>query len=155
MIYLRYIDSIVTLMEGEVMSPDENQRMIHIRIDRGVHKELRKVAAEFDLTIQEIVSDAVEEKIEDREMELKLEKKRAMLERKAKRMELKMLEKFEQFPFEIESEIETDLPEPPELDPFAEELPEAVMAKLMKIEKSIEKISIQLEELSATLGQSE
>lgn len=46
------------------MTSEEKKRMIHIRISDEIHKELRKAAAEYDLTIQEIVSDAVEERVE-------------------------------------------------------------------------------------------
>ncbi len=45
------------------MTNKEEQRLIHIRIDRNVHKDLRRVAAEYDLTIQDIVSGAVEKTV--------------------------------------------------------------------------------------------
>lgn len=48
--------------------------MIHIRLDREVHKELRKAAAEYDVSIQEIVSTAVEKQVEAFETEISVEK---------------------------------------------------------------------------------
>lgn len=137
------------------MSPEEKQRMIHIRIKDGVHRELRKVAAEYDLTIQDIVSGAVEETIEEKEIELKLEERRERLEKKAHEMEKTILERLEPLRVKIESEFETELPDLPDIDPFLEELPEAVMAKLMKIEKSLGKMSLQLAELTKALVENE
>ena len=46
------------------MGSNDEQRMIHIRIDRNVHRDLRRAAAEYDLTIQDIVSGAVERTVE-------------------------------------------------------------------------------------------
>ena len=46
------------------MTGKEEQRMIHIRIDRSVHRDLRLVAAEYDLTIQDIVAEAVEKRVD-------------------------------------------------------------------------------------------
>ncbi len=131
------------------MSPEEKQRMIHIRIDNGVHKELRKVAAEYDLTIQEIVSGAVEETVEDHEIELQLERRREKLERRHERIERRAMEiekrrvdGREPITVEIESEFEVN----------DESQSDSLMAKLLKIEKSVDTISIQIEELKAVLG---
>ena len=46
------------------MTERSEQRMIHIRIDRSVHRDLRRAAAEYDLTIQDIVSNAVEKTVD-------------------------------------------------------------------------------------------
>ena len=56
------------------MTHSEKQRMIHVRLDRKVHKELRKVAAEYDVSIQEIVSGAVEKQVEALETEISIQR---------------------------------------------------------------------------------
>ena len=70
------------------MTPEEKQRMIHIRIDGGTHKELRKVAAEYDLTLQEIVAEAVESRVQALEAEIMLKEKGMELERRARELEV-------------------------------------------------------------------
>ena len=41
------------------MTTDEKERMIHIRLDEEVHKDLRKAAAEEDTSMQKLVSKVV------------------------------------------------------------------------------------------------
>ena len=41
------------------MTTDEKERMIHIRLDEDVHKDLRKAAADEDTSMQKLVSKVV------------------------------------------------------------------------------------------------
>ncbi len=41
------------------MTTDEKERMIHIRLDEEVHKDLRKAAADEDTSMQKLVSKVV------------------------------------------------------------------------------------------------
>lgn len=70
------------------MENDVDRRMIHIRIDNELHKELRKVAAEFDGTIQDIVARAVEERVEELRERILLEKEKELLELEARCMQM-------------------------------------------------------------------
>jgi len=45
------------------MSAEEKDRMIHIRLDEEVHKDLRKAAAEEDTSMQKLVSKVVSQTV--------------------------------------------------------------------------------------------
>jgi hypothetical protein len=72
------------------MTEEEKQRMIHIRLGSDLHRELRRAAAEYDVTLQEIVSKAVEDRVHAIEAEIRLEEKSLELEEKARELELRM-----------------------------------------------------------------
>jgi hypothetical protein len=101
------LDIIITMYQRteEAMTPEEKQRMIHIRIGDGTHKELRKVAAEYDLTLQEIVAHAVEDRVQAMEAEIMLEEKEKELERRARELELRLSGEIEPLHEEMEQEI--------------------------------------------------
>lgn len=89
------------------MPNDGEQRMIHIRIDSDVHRELRKVAAEFDVTIQDIVANAVEESVDALLSRVMMERERELLEREAQYLEReKIAEEAELLQEEIQREME-------------------------------------------------
>ncbi len=113
------------------MSPEEKKKMLHIRLDRSVHKDLRKAAAEYDISIQEIVSDAVEKRVEHLEAEIKLEEQRERLDEKSRKYELKITDT-------IEIDDDTDI----EADSYL-----SVTGRLESIENAIGKLSEQIEEI--------
>jgi hypothetical protein len=91
------------------MTSEEKERMIHIRINNDLHKELRKAAAEYDLTMQDIVSEAVEKRIQSLEgveagVELEIER----LEKHARELEIRLQERLESLEVEIEEELDTE-----------------------------------------------
>jgi predicted transcriptional regulator len=65
------------------MESDNDRRMIHIRIDSDLHRELRKVAAEFDETIQDIAERAVEERVEILRSRMLVARERELLKKEA------------------------------------------------------------------------
>ncbi len=121
------------------MSPEEKQRMLHIRLDRAVHKDLRKAAAEYDISIQEIVSDAVEKKVENLEAEIRKDRKKERLERKSRKYELKITDTIDCEPGE---ELETDIVG--ELNTQASSL---IVGRLESIENAICRLSEQIDEI--------
>ena len=87
------------------MTPDEKERMIHIRINNELHKELRKAAAEYDLTMQDIVSEAVEKRIQAlEEVEAGVELEMDRLEKHAHELEIRIAERLESLGVETELE---------------------------------------------------
>ena len=143
------------------MSPEVKQRMLHIRIDRAIHKVLRKAAAEYDISIQEIVADAVEKKLEGLDTEIEMEAKLEELEKKAQEYEVKCEElekKAREYELKISEEIETEL-DSSARDGREEEIvleyTVSVNDRLGDIENSIAKISDAVEEIKNMLSENE
>ncbi len=133
------------------MTLEEKQRMIHIRINNAVHKELRKVAAEYDLTIQEIVSNAVEEKVEALETQVRLEREQVKLERKAHELETMIMERIEPLQIEIEQEFAAEAPNYTESS--ADKV--SVMERLETIEREIETLVGEISKIHQLIDQCE
>gem|GEM_PF-4520603 len=131
------------------MTEEEKQRMIHIRISGATHRELRKVAAEKDQTMQELVVTAVERTVEETELQSGVEKIKLKLEEKAREIEERALE-LEERRVEIEyqsrelasRELELEV----ELELSGESAPglETVIDRIKRMEKLVSSLSSQL-----------
>jgi len=121
--------------------PEDKERMIHIRIKNAVHKDLRKLAAEYDLTMQDIVSEAVEKSIKNIEeiglgMELQMEK----FEKHANQLEEQMQERLES--------IQVDLDPGKDSDSYDEEFSSFQVSIMEKLESIEEKIEVLITKIS-------
>jgi tetrahydromethanopterin S-methyltransferase subunit G len=130
------------------MTEDEKQRMIHIRLGSGLHRDLRRAAAEYDVTRQEIVSKAVEERVHAIEAEIRLEEKSLDLEQKARELEQRMQDRL-------------GSPRPPEEPgrrgsaeeaPAREEISVTVSARLDEIELKLERILGEISRMERRIG---
>ena len=125
------------------MSPEEKKRMLHIRLDSEIHKDLRKAAAEYDISIQEIVADAVEKEVVHLETEIRLDRRRVKLEEKeAIEYKIEVAEKGEG---DIQQKIEGQ----------STQSIGTVIERLDCIELAIFKLSEQIDELKSLLGENE
>ena len=129
------------------MSPEEKQRMVHIRLDSEVHRELRKAAAEYDITIQEIVSDAVEKRVENFDAEIRLERRQEELEKKAEEYELNITGTIDT---EYDSIVDRDSGRDASLIAFS-----LMGEQLNAIETAIRSLSEQIVELKSLLVSNE
>lgn len=138
------------------MTSEEKQRMIHIRINNLVHRELRKVAAENDQTMQELVAEAVENKVEAREAELRIEEIQLELEERALKVEEQALEMADRAmeielrsreleSREIELEIAVDMKEESGISG------KKAVNRIIRMEKLLSTLSIQLSALKGEL----
>lgn len=136
------------------MTPDESQRMIHIRINNAIHKELRKAAAEYDLTIQDIVSEAVAERVDAFEAEAKMERAEKMLEkaeRKTSEYEKEISEKLESINVTIEEECDAEARGEGTEASFST----VIFSRFDEIEVKLEGISSRLAEIHCLLEMSD
>ena len=125
------------------MTPDEKERMIHIRINNELHKELRKAAAEYDLTMQDIVSEAVEKRIQAlEEVEAGVELEMDRLEKHSHELEIRIAERLESLGVETELEAVAEVLDDDEHTSFQN----PVEKRLEAIE---EKLDVLLNELSS------
>ena len=129
------------------MTGEEKQRMIHIRIKEDVHKELRKAAAEYDLTIQDIVSEAVEERVEAFEEGLLLEREKELLNYEAELLRSETQNVPESMEISIEHEIDTK----DEVSAHGSSL----HTRLDSVLKGIRQIQAELKEISRKLSENE
>ena len=123
------------------MTPEEKERMIHIRIKNDVHKDLRKLAAEYDLTMQDIVSKAVENSIRNIEkiglgMEMQMEE----FEKHAIKLEEQMKDKLES--------LQVDLDQEKDSESYDDEFSSFQVSIMEKLESIDEKIEMLLREVS-------
>jgi hypothetical protein len=122
------------------MTEDEKQRMIHIRLGSDLHRELRRAAAEYDVTLQEIVSKAVEDRVHAIEAEIRLEEKSLELEEKARVVEQRM-EEIAESPRPAEGPGSRDGTGEA---PGREEISVTVTARLDEIELKLERILVEI-----------
>lgn len=142
------------------MTDEEKQRMIHIRIKSDIHRELRKAAAESDQTMQELVAEAVEQKVEEREIQLHIEEIQLKIEERAREVEERALETAERA-MEIEMlsrelddrEIELELTI--ELNDDTPSSRETVMDRVRRMEKLLASLAGQLAILKTELVNNE
>ena len=126
------------------MTGEEKQRMIHIRIKEDIHKELRKAAAEYDLTIQEIVSEAVEERVEAFEEGLLLEREKELLKHEAELLRSET----RNVPGSMEISIEHEIDTKDEVSAHGSSLHK----RLDSMQESIRQIQAELKEISRKLS---
>ena len=131
------------------MSPEEKKRMLHIRLDSEIHKDLRKAAAEYDISIQEIVADAAEKEVVHLETEIRLDRRRVKLEEKeAIEYKIEVAEKGEGV---VQQEIEV-------LTKSEEQSTQSigtVLERLEGIELAIFRLSEQVDKLKSLLVENE
>jgi uncharacterized protein (DUF3084 family) len=151
-------------MKGEMMTEEERQRMIHIRISGATHRELRKVAAENDQTMQELVVLAVERTVEETELLSEVEEIKLKLEEKARKVEERAFEleersvKIESRNRDLESrEIELEVKLELELELTGEPVsqPETLIDRIKRMEKLVSSLSSQLQCLKNDLADHE
>jgi uncharacterized protein (DUF3084 family) len=149
-------------MKGEMMTEEERQRMIHIRISGATHRELRKVAAENDQTMQELVVLAVERTVEETELLSEVEEIKLKLEEKARKVEERAFEleersvKIESRNRELESrEIELEVKLELELTGEPVSQPETLIDRIKRMEKLVSSLSSQLQCLKNDLADHE
>lgn len=138
------------------MTDEEKQRMIHIRIKSDIHRELRKAAAESDQTMQELVAEAVEQKVEEREIQLHIEELQLRVEERAMEVEERALETAERA-IEVEMlsrelddrEIELELTV--ELNEGTPSSSENVIDRVQRMEKLVASLASQLAILKTEL----
>lgn len=126
------------------MSPEEKKRMLHIRLDSEIHKDLRKAAAEYDISIQEIVADAVEKEVELLETEVRLEKRRSKLEKKAMEYELEIIER-------AETDLDREIEPIEQTTNVSTEMSASISDRLECVELAIFKMSQQIDEIKSLL----
>ncbi len=130
------------------MNPEEKKRMLHIRLDREVHKDLRRAAVECDISLQEIVAEAVEKEVEHLEAQLLLDRKRVELERVAGKYELEIIE-----------QVTTELKQEREINSEDEgqsvSSSGSIAERLEGIEHAILRLSEQIDELRNLLVESD
>ncbi len=138
------------------MTDEEKQRMIHIRIKSDIHKELRKAAAESDQTMQELVAEAVEQRVEEREIQFHIEEIQLKIEERAREIEERALETAEKaMEIELRSreledrEIELELTV--ELDEGTPSSRETVIGRVQRMEKLLTSLAGQLAILKTEL----
>jgi uncharacterized protein (DUF3084 family) len=149
-------------MKGEMMTEEERQRMIHIRISGATHRELRKVAAENDQTMQELVVLAVERTVEETELLSEVEEIKLKLEEKARKVEERAFEleersvKIESRNRDLESrEIELEVKLELELTGEPVSQPETLIDRIKRMEKLVSSLSSQLQCLKNDLADHE
>jgi hypothetical protein len=139
-------------MKGEMMTEEERQRMIHIRISGATHRELRKVAAENDQTMQELVVLAVERTVEETELlsevARKVEERAFELEERSVKIESRNRE-LESREIELEVKLELELTGEPVSQP------ETLIDRIKRMEKLVSSLSSQLQCLKNDLADHE
>lgn len=157
-IYLRYIYICVIFLKGVEMTKEERTRMMHIRLLEPIHKELRKIAAERDQTMQDVVASVVEQRIKKEDILARVQELERLAEEKALEMETRTLEiemrslELEKRGLELEEKaIEYEMTlELSEADPVSEHESPA-MKSLRKIEKLALGLSEQIKVLKESI----